>query len=47
VIVAGEPEFRSRAERLASGIPLNGAFLAAVRKVALEANVDFILEVTP
>lgn len=44
VIVAGEPEFRTRAERLTSGIPLNGAFLAAVRKVALDTGVAFILD---
>jgi LDH2 family malate/lactate/ureidoglycolate dehydrogenase len=44
VIVAGEPEFRNRAERLASGIPLNDAFLAAVRKVAADAGVEFVLD---
>lgn len=44
VIVAGEPEFRRRAERLATGIPLNGAFLEAVRTVAADSGVAFILD---
>lgn len=44
VIVAGEPEFARRAERLTTGIPLNDAFLSEVRKVAADAGVDFILE---
>lgn len=44
VIVAGEPEFRRRAERLAGGIPLNDAFLDAVRQVAAGSGVDFILD---
>jgi LDH2 family malate/lactate/ureidoglycolate dehydrogenase len=43
VIVAGEPEFTIRAERLACGIPLNKAFLAAVRKVAIDSGVEFFL----
>lgn len=44
VIVAGEPEFARRAERLKSGIPLNDAFLSEVRNVATDSGVDFILE---
>lgn len=44
VIVAGEPEFSCRAERLEFGIPLNDAFLDEVRKVAHGAGVDFILD---
>jgi LDH2 family malate/lactate/ureidoglycolate dehydrogenase len=44
VIVAGEPEFARRAERLKSGIPLNDAFLDEVRKVASDSGVDFILD---
>ncbi|GGC91134.1 Ldh family oxidoreductase [Chelatococcus reniformis] len=44
VVVAGEPEFERRAERLTTGIPLNGAFLDAVRKVAADTGVDFILD---
>jgi len=44
VIVAGEPEFATRAERLKSGIPLNDAFLDEVRTVAINAGVDFILD---
>jgi len=44
VIVAGEPEFARRAERLKSGIPLNEAFLEDVRTVAKSAGVDFILD---
>lgn len=44
VIVAGEPEFACRAERLKTGIPLNGAFLDEVRTVATGAGVDFILD---
>lgn len=44
VIVAGEPEFARRAERLKSGIPLNDAFLAEVKKVATDAGADFILD---
>lgn len=44
VIVAGEPEFTCRAERLKTGIPLNEAFLDEVRNVAKSAGVDFILD---
>lgn len=44
VIVAGEPEFACRAERLKTGIPLNSAFLDEVRTVATGAGVDFILD---
>lgn len=44
VVVAGEPEFQQRAQRMASGIPLNDAFLAALGKVAADAGVDFILD---
>ncbi|MBI5132946.1 MAG: Ldh family oxidoreductase [Rhodopseudomonas palustris] len=44
VVVAGDPEFARRAERLRSGIPLNDAFLAEIRKVANDAGVDFILD---
>lgn len=44
VIVAGEPEFTRRAERLKTGIPLNDAFLDEVRTVAKSAGVDFILD---
>lgn len=44
VIVAGEPEFTRRAERLKTGIPLNDAFLDEVRTVANSAGVDFILD---
>ena len=44
VIVAGEPEFARRAERLKTGIPLNDAFLDEVRTVATSAGVDFILD---
>ena len=44
VIVAGEPEFACRAERLKTGIPLNDAFLDEVKTVATNAGVDFILE---
>jgi LDH2 family malate/lactate/ureidoglycolate dehydrogenase len=44
VIVAGEPEFRCRVERLKTGIPLNDAFLDEVRAVARDAGVDFILD---
>jgi LDH2 family malate/lactate/ureidoglycolate dehydrogenase len=43
VIVAGEPEFATRAERLAGGIPLNAAFLDAVRQVAVASGVAFTL----
>jgi LDH2 family malate/lactate/ureidoglycolate dehydrogenase len=46
VIVAGEPEFATRAERLRTGIPLNDAFLDEVRAVATNAGVDFILDST-
>jgi LDH2 family malate/lactate/ureidoglycolate dehydrogenase len=44
VIVAGEPEFARKAERLKTGIPLNDAFLSEVRTVADSAGVDFILD---
>ena len=44
VIVAGEPEFARRAERLKTGIPLNEAFLAEISSVAASAGVDFILD---
>lgn len=44
VIVAGEPEFARRAERLKTGIPLNDAFLDEVKTVARSAGVDFILD---
>ncbi|WP_198400102.1 Ldh family oxidoreductase [Bradyrhizobium pachyrhizi] len=44
VIVAGEPEFARRAERLKTGIPLNDAFLDEVKAVATSAAVDFILD---
>lgn len=44
VIVAGEPEFARKAERLKTGIPLNGAFLDEVRTVAADAGVDFFLD---
>ncbi|MBR0874927.1 Ldh family oxidoreductase [Bradyrhizobium tropiciagri] len=44
VIVAGEPEFARRAERLKTGIPLNDAFLDEVKTVAASAGVDFILD---
>jgi LDH2 family malate/lactate/ureidoglycolate dehydrogenase len=44
VIVAGEPEFTRRTERLKTGIPLNDAFLDEVRTVAKSAGVDFILD---
>ncbi len=43
VIVAGTPEFRTRADRIARGIPLNDAFLDAVRGVAAGSNVPFLL----
>ena len=44
VIVAGEPEFARRAERLKTGIPLNEAFIAEISSVAASAGVDFILD---
>jgi LDH2 family malate/lactate/ureidoglycolate dehydrogenase len=44
VIVAGEPEFARKAERLKTGISLNDAFLSEVRTVADSAGVDFILD---
>ncbi|MFQ3456629.1 Ldh family oxidoreductase [Bradyrhizobium sp. UFLA01-814] len=44
VIVAGEPEFARRAERLKTGIPLNDVFLDEVKAVATSAAVDFILD---
>jgi LDH2 family malate/lactate/ureidoglycolate dehydrogenase len=44
VIVAGEPEFATRTDRLSNGIPLNAAFLNAVRQVAEASGVDFFLD---
>ncbi len=43
VLVAGTPEFRTRAARMSGGIPLNGAFLDAVREVAAGSGVPFLL----
>lgn len=44
VLVAGDPERTSRAERSASGIPLSRSVFEDMRAVARASNVDFTLD---
>lgn len=43
VLVAGEPEARTRAERLANGIPLDGNLRLLIRDIAAAAGVPYLL----
>ena len=44
VLVAGDPENRTAAERMKSGIPIPPGLCARVRETAEEAGVDYLLE---
>ncbi|PSC03842.1 hypothetical protein SLNSH_17180 [Alsobacter soli] len=43
IIVAGEPEQRRHAERLKTGIPIEGKVLASIRALAAELGTDDLL----
>lgn len=43
ILIPGDPEWTARAERLRDGIPLEPALVDALRKVAAEAAVEFLL----
>ncbi|WP_306118952.1 MULTISPECIES: malate/lactate/ureidoglycolate dehydrogenase [unclassified Roseitalea] len=45
IMLPGEPERRIRAERLARGIPIDPATLAAVEETARKAGIDNLLQV--
>jgi LDH2 family malate/lactate/ureidoglycolate dehydrogenase len=44
VLVAGDPEMLTRAERLEQGVPIPDDLMAQLREVAKRANVQFTLE---
>ena len=44
VLVAGDPEMATRAERLESGVPIPDDLMAQLRDVAKSANVAFVLK---
>jgi LDH2 family malate/lactate/ureidoglycolate dehydrogenase len=43
ILIPGDPEWAAREERLRDGIPLEPALVDALRKVAADAAVDFLL----
>jgi LDH2 family malate/lactate/ureidoglycolate dehydrogenase len=43
VMVPGDPEWQSRADKLANGIPMAQSLLTAVREIAERAKVPFVL----
>jgi LDH2 family malate/lactate/ureidoglycolate dehydrogenase len=44
VLVAGDPEMATRAERLAQGVPIPDDLMTQLREVAKSAGVSFVLE---
>lgn len=44
VLVAGEPEQQTRADRLANGIPLHGNLRAHIQRIAEAAGVPYLLD---
>ena len=43
VLVAGDPEMATRAERLRDGVPVPDDLIEQLRSVAKSANVPFVL----